>query len=212
MLLVVFCGVALSAVSLLLRFYVKLSHEIIGELKNHALLLERSLNLEDDQRGYLEALKLSGGAQRVTLVAPDGMVLYDNAADAAAMENHADREEIAAAIEHGAGESRRSSATLGEETHYYALRLTNGNVLRVSKSAASIYGVIADTLPQSVLILLIIFGACLFFARKLTQRIVKPLNQIDFSKNAAVYDELSPFLRTIEKRESFPDRLRGRAV
>ena len=79
---------------------------------------------------YLEGL--DRGSHRITWIAGDGTVLFDNAADEAAMENHGDREEIQEALSGGVGESERYSSTLSERSYYYALALSDGSVLRVS--------------------------------------------------------------------------------
>ena len=88
------------------------------------------------ERGDRAALEEIGQSytDRITLVGADGAVLYDSNADAAAMENHADREEFAEALETGSGEGRRVSATLSEKTVYIALRLSDGTVLRAAAS------------------------------------------------------------------------------
>ena len=73
---------------------------------------------------------------RLTLIEPDGTVLYDSsgAGQAGELENHLDRPEVQVALQNGAGAATRESETVGYETHYYALRLTDGNILRLSAS------------------------------------------------------------------------------
>jgi two-component system phosphate regulon sensor histidine kinase PhoR len=137
---------------------------------------------------------------RVTLIGSDGVVRYDNAVDANAMENHADREEIAEAFKSGAGESRRLSGTLGEETYYYAVRLADGTVLRASKTRNSVWGMFSESLPAVALVVLVVFIVGYFMARNLTRRIVAPINNVDLKEETVTppYDELAPFIRTIE--------------
>ena len=74
---------------------------------------------------------------RLTLIEPDGDVLYESS-DATDIENHLDRPEVQAALESGSGAATRRSATVGYETHYYALRLSDGNILRLADEAARI--------------------------------------------------------------------------
>ncbi len=59
---------------------------------------------------------------RVTVIASNGQVLADSAADAAAMENHANRPEVAEAMAQGRGQSVHRSVTLGRELVYEAVR------------------------------------------------------------------------------------------
>ena len=56
------------------------------------------------------------GDCRVTWVAADGTVLYDNWQDPADMENHGQREEVREALALGKGRSSRYSDTLAEKT------------------------------------------------------------------------------------------------
>ena len=75
---------------------------------------------------------------RITYIAEDGTVLYDNQADAATMENHGDRKEIQEALKTGSGHAERISKTLSQKTLYYALRLSDNSVLRVSSTQYSV--------------------------------------------------------------------------
>src|SRR5699024_5175323 len=93
-------------------------------------------------------------ADRITLIGTDGAELYDNESDISEMENHAARPEVAEAMAGGVGESSRLSDTLSEQTYYYALRLGNGMVLRVSSVADSALGALSTASPWIVLIML----------------------------------------------------------
>ena len=104
------------------------------ELKQEAVYL--AIAVEND--GVESLNRLSKTGERVTLIDEDGTVLYDNKADAGTMENHQDREEVQAAQKSGEGYASRTSATLGEKTVYYALRLENGQILRVSSTQYTI--------------------------------------------------------------------------
>ena len=89
--------------------------------------------VESGGEAYLESFGRQDGL-RLTWIDSDGTVLYDTNADASSMENHADREEIAQALQTGSGEGKRVSATLSEKTVYIALRLSDGTVLRAAAS------------------------------------------------------------------------------
>lgn len=78
---------------------------------------------------YLAAMQSD---ERITWIAPDGSVLYDNMADADTMENHLQRPEVQGAFETGSGRSDRYSSTILEKNNYYARLLKDGTVLRVA--------------------------------------------------------------------------------
>ena len=139
---------------------------------------------------------------RITLVGADGNVIYDSAADAEEMKNHADREEIAAARETGSGESSRYSETLTRRSFYCAKLLPDGSVLRLSCTQSSVIALMLGMLQPILVIALIAALLSLFFASKLSKRIVQPLNELNLDeplKNDC-YDELTPLLRRIESQ------------
>jgi two-component system phosphate regulon sensor histidine kinase PhoR len=121
---------------------------------------------------------------RVTVVDKNGAVLYDNTVkNAGILENHINRIEIKNALENGTGETSRFSKTLSETTWYYAIRLENGDVLRVSKTTSSIFSVFANTIPLILIITILVFAVIYFASKNLTKRIVKPLNSFEFNEN-----------------------------
>lgn len=141
-------------------------------------------------------------ADRITLVDADGTVLYDNEWDAAEMENHASRPEITEALEKGVGESSRLSDTLAEQTYYYAIRLEDGTVLRVSSTADSAFGALSSASPWIVLIVLLALLVAALLASWLTHVFLAPIVTLDLHeplKNDA-YDELSPLLHRMDKQ------------
>ena len=197
MLILVICSILLTSGILFFTFYNGFTSEVKSELKNKAIFLEQILNLADDKVEYLNLLNISNTESRITLIAPDGTVLYDNAANVQDLENHSDRQEFKEAQSSGIGESKRISKTIGEETYYYALKLNSNFILRVAKTTSSIYGMFFKLIPQSILIIIVILILCLLFAGSLTKKIIEPINNLSFDKNINTYDELSPFIRTI---------------
>ena len=163
-----------------------------------------------DGEAYLS--KLHSDNYRITWLRADGTVLYDTKADAAAMENHAQREEVRQALTNGTGESSRYSATLLEKTLYYARRLPDGTVLRLSASRVTM-GVLLLSMLSAILaviaVALILSG---ILAGRVSRRITRPLNTLDLEhplENAA-YEELSPLLRRLEhQRRQIDDQLRS---
>lgn len=139
---------------------------------------------------------------RITLVSSNGTVLFDSAANVAVLENHLERPEIAAAMKNGSGEATRLSDTLDENTYYYAVKLTDGNVLRISITTASIFGIITDTAGIIVLILLLAVIIAILTARILTKAIVSPINKLNLDDPLSnnTYDELSFLLLRMDKQ------------
>ena len=137
---------------------------------------------------------------RITWIASDGTVLYDTSTDPSTMENHADREEVREALETGQGSSSRYSATLLQKTVYSALRLSNGTVLRLSVSRATMGALLLGALQPILLVVIVLLILSGVLASGLSQRIVEPLNALDLEhplENDA-YEELSPLLRRID--------------
>ena len=163
-----------------------------------------------DGEAYLS--KLHSDNYRITWLRADGTVLYDTKADAAAMENHAQREEVRQALTNGTGESSRYSATLLEKPLYYARRLPDGTVLRLSASRVTM-GVLLLSMLSAILaviaVALILSG---ILAGRVSRRITRPLNTLDLEhplENDA-YEELSPLLRRLEhQRRQIDDQLRS---
>lgn len=145
---------------------------------------------------------------RVTVVDPDGSVIYDNFTDPKNMENHAGRKEIKEAIAGKVGKDVRLSNTLGKDTYYYAQLMQDGNVVRISKQTESILGQFMKTVPLILLMSILLILVLLFLNRKLVDKLLKPidyasehLHRDDFNtQKLDVYDELSPFIRTIERK------------
>ena len=141
-------------------------------------------------------------ADRLTLISRDGTVLYDNQNGASGMENHLGRPEIQQAAETGVGEDSRLSETLAQQTYYYALRLENGDFLRVSATADSAFGALSSASPWIVLVVLLALLVAALLASRLTHVFLAPITSLDLHdplKNAA-YDELSPLLHRIDRQ------------
>ncbi len=156
--------------------------------------------VEDGGTAYLS--RLTADRCRLTWIAADGSVLYDTRTDAESLENHASRAEVSQALTTGTGESTRYSSTLMEKTMYYAQRLDDGTVLRISISRATV-GMIAVGMIQPLLIVLIVALILSgLLARRLSRRIVDPLNSLDLEHplDNDAYEELSPLLKRIHRQ------------
>jgi two-component system phosphate regulon sensor histidine kinase PhoR len=169
------------------------------DLRSRTLSLGKTLNYFGQDLNHISAHETTLGNIRITIISQSGDVLYDSHAEN--LENHADRPEIIAAFNYGQGGSKRYSSTLAQQTFYYALRLESGEVLRLSKTTSSAVFTVMSILPLSLLVIVINFIACLILSGRLTRRIIKPINDIDFNKDAEIYEELSPFMRKIKNQE-----------
>ena len=173
-------------------FETQLSDELMNELEYLAP------NVEREGLDYLE--HLSDGQNRLTLIDADGTVLFDSDADPAQMENHADRPEVIQAVAEGTGESSRYSETLSKKTINCAMLLENGQVLRISSTHYSSMALLASLTPSLLLVLIFAALVAVTIAYKLSQRLTKPLNEIDLEHpqvNQAPYEELKPLLRRL---------------
>ena len=205
-------GLAVLAASLVIIMSALYSY--FGKLQEQQLKDELSIAAaamaEGDGTAYLA--RLDSDNYRITWLRADGVVLYDTRADAATMENHAQREEVRQALANGAGESSRYSNTMLTKMLYYAQRLPDGTVLRLSASRVTAGAVLLGMLQP---ILLVIAAALILsglLASRVSKRIVEPLNRLDLEhplENEA-YEELSPLLRRLEhQRRQIDDQLRS---
>lgn len=170
-------------------------NQIEKELKSEAGYI--AYTIENGDMDFFKRFSDSG--KRVTLIDPNGEVIADTEADAGKMDNHSDREEVKEALKDGSGTNVRYSKTLTEKTVYYAQRLSNGTVLRVSTTQYTIITIILGLLQPLIFVLVIAMALSLFLSSKVSKRLVKPINSIDLDnpENCDTYDELSPLLHKI---------------
>lgn len=137
---------------------------------------------------------------RITLISPDGSVLYDSATSKQ-MENHLDRPEIQQALQSGEGKGKRDSETLGYETYYYAVALPSGNVLRVAQDSGKLWSIFNEALPAIIISCIIMVGMAAvmagLFTRSLVQPVLKMTEDLDHIQEHVPYKELVPFAESI---------------
>lgn len=189
-------AVGLAAVMGIL--YSNFDGQMRKELSKEAAYL--AYGVEQQGLNYLKNIK--DKSARITYIDQDGTVLFDNEADVSEMKNHSDRTEFQKAEKYGAGESSRYSDTLSEKTIYYALRLKDGTVLRVSGTQDSVLALVENLIfPLCGLLglMLILSG---IMASAISKRIVKPINELDLEspEENRIYEELSPLLSKIHRQ------------
>ena len=202
----IFRSIILTAVIVLIGCFIAVGTVQYGyftNLQRQELTAELNLaapSVERDGLDYLESLEDT--SSRITWVAADGRVLFDSDASADEMDNHADRSEIAEALETGSGESERYSATMTEKTLYMARRLADGSVLRVSSAFYTILTVALGSMQALFAILLAAIAVSVLLARRLSRRIITPLNTLDLQHplDNDAYEELSPLLKRIDQQ------------
>ncbi len=147
--------------------------------------------------------QLSARDYRITLIEPDGRVIYDSEADSGEMENHLEREEVQEALDSGYGESERYSSTLMEKSLYSAMALDDGSILRMSVSQNGILTLLLGMLQPIIVVLIAAIALSLLLASRLSKRIVKPLNELDLDDPLSNegYDELSPLLLRVYSQQ-----------
>lgn len=189
----------LTAAMLLAAVYAGLTREIWSRLRNE---WERIAVLLETEKHSVLAYAGKSYSDRITFIAPDGTVLFDNQADAANMENHAECPEIISARQNGAGQSERRSETFGRKSFYYAQKLPDGCILRTGTTAASALGEVYPILPWILLLLLLIILIAAFLSDCLTRAFLEPVLRLNLQEplQNQVYEELSPLLRRIAKQ------------
>ncbi len=202
----IFRSIWVTAISVFLAsliFIMGISYSYFSSVQKNQLKIETELA----SRG----VSLSGGEYfadlntedyRITWIDAEGKVLYDSEADSEVMENHLEREEVREALETGYGEAVRYSNTLAEREMYYAKKLADGSVLRLSTVQAAVWTLVLGFAQPICLVILIALGLSFLFASRLTKKIVNPINEIDLGHPELYYGdkeykEVEPLLKHI---------------
>lgn len=193
-----FTALLLAASLFLWVTYRQVSQENINGLKNQAHLM---IALYRDGQLDFEKLRESSILDRVTVLSPNGNVLFDNYADAETMENHLQREEVQQALQKKEGYAVRMSDTLGKEVIYYAVLMPDGDILRFARVNDTVLMRFASVSHYVLGILLFLIAGAFFAARSITARVIKPLEKIDLDSPLTgppiTYPELQPLLERI---------------
>lgn len=206
-------AVVITFLSMAAVFYRIYQEQVLDDLRVYAYALSdgaaagAAQDMTAVEKGSYGENGGSGGISdpvRVTVINPEGMVLYDSNADAGRMDNHADRPEIREAFECGEGSSIRQSSTMKKNTFYYTLLLQDGNVLRVAKEAHSIWSILYSSMPVIFLSVCALILLCMLVSHYLTGSLLAPIEKIaanmDNIEDNDIYEELVPFAETIRKQ------------
>ena len=211
--LIALLAVIATTIGITLVYYNLFQTQVKNDLHTNAQLLadtELFQNLYADAEGAAGQInrsaltELNSDNLRITWIAPDGTVLYDNDTDITGLANHLDRPEIQSALESGSGESVRRSDTLKLNTFYFALRLDDDTILRVSTQARSITSVFMTVMPVILVITVMVFALCILFGHLLTVQLIRPINtmaeHLDDRMAVPAYRELEPFADKIRSQ------------
>lgn len=195
------------------KFYVK---EAKDQLKTIVELTSiNKENWSDDihiQSSVNNIIKSVNYEIRITIVDEIGNVMYDNFANYQTIENHRNRPEIETAFNIGYGEDTRLSKTLKNDTYYYAVKLDDSTVLRLSRELSSIRNMFKNIVPMLISLFLIIIVIAFVVASSITKKIIKPINLIaasiddlmendEFNPQIDIYEELEPFAYKIKAQK-----------
>lgn len=205
----IYRGILLSSVITMLAcliFTIGIQYQMYDESTKDALKDKAYIISLNSESGDLS--KYADAKERITLITSSGKVLFDNKAIADKMENHLSRKEVKEALDSGEGYAVRRSETLGSKSCYYALKLKNGNILRISDDSLTVWTVLINLLPAICAIAIMTLVLSSVLAAVISKKILKPLNSIDLENPDAqnVYDELIPFINKINMQNRKIDR------
>lgn len=194
-----------AVISLVSAFAIIMSclYHYFGSLQEEQLQDELRIarvGVEESGIAYLQQLDYR--LKRITWISADGDVIFDSSVNEYDMENHGDRKEIQDALRSGEGTGHRYSYTLGEKTLYYAERLEDGTVLRMSVSRATVGKLLVGMVQPIFVVLLAAILLSAFLAKKVAGRIIEPMNQLNLEQplENEAYEELAPLLERINKQ------------
>ena len=178
-------------------------------LKEHVRQETRYIRAAIEMGGqeYVAEMDSADKSARVTLIEGDGNVIYDSQQTASEMENHKNRQEVKAAMKSGTGEAVRMSDSLKEEMYYYAVKLDDGNILRVARTMDSLVGTALQILLPMILVAAVMAAVAYWISHLQTKRLIKPINELDLEHplENAVYEELTPLLQAIDRQNKEKD-------
>lgn len=196
--------VALLVFVAMLILIMGLMYEYTSNILMAQLTAETDLaahGVEHEGIGYINDLEQRD--YRITWIDPDGKVLYDSQSDTAEMENHLEREEVRDAIENGSGTSIRRSATMTTKQLYCAQRLSDGSVVRLSVNHYTALTLFMSLLSPMIFVFAAALVLSLILARRISEKIVKPLNELDLNAPEVDedYKEITPLINRLNAQQ-----------
>lgn len=174
-------------------------NQLKSELESEASYIAYAV----EKQGLDYINNFSNSNKRITLISPDGDVIADTSANESELGNHADRQEVIDALKNGKGTSIRYSNTLAEKTVYYAMKMDDGNILRVSTTQYTVAAIIMSLIQPILIVFVVAVVLSFVLSQKISKSIIKPINELDLDNpsNNEPYDELAPLLQKISKQK-----------
>lgn len=194
----------ISAIGTFIIYYHFMTKQIETQMAQEGECIVNAIEMfeaEADVYAYMD--KFSDEKQlRLTLIMPSGSVIYDNMNSTGLMENHGARPEVMDAQKYGTGQSVRVSDTFGRRNFYYAIRMDDGNVIRLAYTTNITFQMMLSVVPFVLVCVIGCLVIGMMVAGNMTEKIIKPINNIDLEnpKKKFVYDELKPLLARINKQ------------
>lgn len=178
--------------------------QLLNELQREVAYI--STAIENEGIKYFDSIENEN--ERITLIAPDGTVIADTVADAESLENHGGRDEVKQAMQNGSGTSSRYSDTLTEKIVYYAVKMKNGNILRISTRHYTVVIILLGLAQPIVIVVLIALLLSLWLCHRVSVKLIEPINTLDLEhpENNETYDELTPLLKKIANQRQTIDK------
>lgn len=192
--------VLLSSIILILGILFQyFESQLQNELESEANYIAYAV--ENQGMDYIN--NFSNSDKRITLISPDGDVIADTSADESELGNHSDRQEFIEALKSGKGTSIRYSNTLAEKTVYFAMKMDDGNILRVSTTQYTVAAIIISLIQPILIVFAVAVALSFALAQRVSKSIIQPINELDLDNpsNNEPYDELAPLLRKISKQK-----------
>lgn len=187
-------------------YYELMKKQIEAQMADEGLLLAQAIEMfESDEAKYEYMDKFDDEKElRLTLISPSGSVIHDNMNSALLMENHGARPEVISAWENGTGHSSRVSDTIGKRTYYYAVKMSDSNVIRLAYTTSSTLSMVFRVVPFVIICAFACLMIGFIMAGRMTEKIIRPINNIDLQNPTKKfpYDELKPLLARIHKQNA----------
>lgn len=205
MILVLSITLAISYLLLTVAVYNQTFQNLQAEVEQEARYIKEAIDISGTD--YLEAMDDVQQNTRVTVITPEGNVVYDTKDDELTLSNHKNRTEVKEALLHGEGRDVRVSDTIKERSIYYAVLLQDGNVLRVSRTVDNVLPMFIQVLPYIIGIAVVMIGFAILLARWQTSRLIRPINELDLNEplKNEIYEEFRPLLERIDKQNKEKD-------
>lgn len=205
MILVVLTSLILTYGTMIFVVYYQTMEILKNEIQQEADYIEAAVCISGVS--YLEDMDAVRENTRVTLIDASGEVIYDSGKQEEHLENHLDRPEIQEALKSGSGQDVRRSETLDQDMFYYAVRLDNGTVLRVSKNMETVFSTAMSILPMMGVVACCMVIFALLLAKWQTAKLIYPINHLNLAEPLEndMYEELTPLLQSIDKQNREKD-------